>query len=65
MRFIIPINEVEDNGSQTCHVIETNSSCKKTNRRKLREYFLVQGVPLSHLKRVMKAMGFVGDNLGQ
>lgn len=65
MRFIIEINEAKEGESQTVHVVETNSSCKKTNRRKLREYFLVQGVPLSHLKRVMKAMGFVGDNLGQ
>lgn len=64
MRFIIPINEVEDNGSQTVHVVDTGSDCKRTNRRKLREYFLVQGVPLKRIKYVMKAMGFVGDNLG-
>ena len=64
MRFLIPINEVEDGGSQTVQIVETSSNCKRTYRRKLRDYFTVQGVPYNKLKYVMKAMGFVGDTLG-
>ena len=64
MKFLVPINEAVDGGSQTVHVIETNSDCGRTNKRKLRAYFKVQGVPKSRIKLVMKAMGFWGDTLG-
>ena len=64
MKFLVPINEVEDGGSQTVHVVETNSTCARTNKRKLRAYFVEQGVPVKRLKYVMKAMGFTGDTLG-
>lgn len=65
MRFIIPLNEPEENGSVTCHVIETNSDNRKTNREKLSEYFTAMGIPVTHHKRVRKAMGFVGKGLGR
>lgn len=64
MKFLVPINEAQDGESQTVHVIETNSDNPRVNKRKLRVYFEAQGVPKSHVKRVMKAMGFWGDKLG-
>lgn len=64
MRFYIPINEAESGESQTVHVVDTGSNCARTNRRILREYFLKMGVPVTQLKRVMKAMGFTKDTLG-
>lgn len=64
MRFIIPINEVEDGGSQTVHVLTTDTTNRTKNRQYLDEYFLKMGVPRTHLKRVRKAMGFVGAGLG-
>ncbi len=63
MQFIIPINEVVDGGSQTCHVVETGSINPRVNKRKLQTYFLGQGVPRAQLKRVMKAFGFWGKAL--
>jgi hypothetical protein len=65
MRFIIPINEVEDGGSQTVQVVTTASDCAKTNKKILRSYFEQVGVPKKQIKRVMKAMGFWGDRLGK
>lgn len=64
MKFLVPINEAEDGESQTVHVVETNSTSARVNKMKLREYFMAQGVPRTHVKRVMKAMGFWGDALG-
>jgi hypothetical protein len=64
MRFIVPINEATEGQSQTCHVITTNSNCRRTNRRHLRDYFLAVGVPVTQIKKVMKAMGFTGERLG-
>lgn len=65
MRFVIQINESVDGGSVTVHVVDTGSDCARTNRRKLREYFLAMGVKVTELKKVMKAMGFVGERLGK
>lgn len=65
MKFIVPINDAAPGESQTCHVVETNSTNRRVNKRKLRKYFQVQGVPTSHLKRVMKAMNFTGKALGR
>lgn len=64
MKFYVPINEAEVGESQTVHVIDTGSNCARTNRRYLREYFLKMGVPVQHVKRVMKQMGFTNDRLG-
>lgn len=65
MKFYIPINDAQEGESQTVHVVNTESDDARTNKRKLREYFLEMGVPANNLKRVMKAMGFWGDNLGK
>lgn len=65
MRFIIPINDKEGDSSITFHAVETNSDCARTNKRLLKEYFLEMGVRQHELKRVMKAMGFWGSNLGK
>lgn len=64
MQFIIPINEPVDGGSVTLHVITTNSTCARTNKRHLRNYFSQMGVRQFEMKRVFKAMGFVGSALG-
>jgi len=71
MRFIIPLNEAEPktgetgNGSVTFHHIETGSDVARTNKRKLRQYFLAMGVKANEMKRVFKAMGFTQDRLGR
>ena len=65
MRFFVPINEAEEGESQTVHVVDTESDCARTNKRKLREYFEAVGVPSSRVKHVMKSMGFWGDRLGK
>mgnify|MGYP003637131568 CR=1 FL=1 len=64
MRFIVPVNEVINNGSQTVHIIDTESDCARTNKRKLKAYFREMGVQSSDMKPVMKAMGFWGKGLG-
>lgn len=64
MKFLVPINEIVDNGSQTVHVVHTGSTNARANKRKLRAYFKAQGVATHEIKRVMKAMGFWGDTLG-
>lgn len=64
MKFLIPINETKEGESQTVHVVDTMSDNPRVNKRKLRIYFEVQGVPKSRVKSVMKAMGFWGDSLG-
>lgn len=64
MRFIIPVNVPEENGSQTMYVVDTESNCRRTNRRKLREVLSACGIPNQQLKHVMKKMGFVGEALG-
>jgi hypothetical protein len=63
MRFYIPINEAEEGGSVTMHCVDTESDSPRTNKRKLREYFIYMGVPPKSVKRTMKLMGFVGDAL--
>jgi len=64
MQFLIPLNEPEENGSVTYHVLTTGSTCARTNKRHLRNYFTQMGVRQHDLKRVFKAMGFVGSVLG-
>lgn len=64
MRFVIPINEPEEGGSQTVHILDTGSTNRTKNRQILDEYFTKMGVHRTHLKRVRKAMGFVGSSLG-
>jgi len=64
MRFIIPINEASEDESQTLHIVETDSNCARTNKKKLTEYFIAVGVPRPRVKYVMKSMGFWGDALG-
>lgn len=63
MIFIVPINEAQPGESQTCDIVDTESDCPRTNKRKLKDYFMAQGVPKGHLKRVMKAFGFWGEGL--
>lgn len=71
MKFYVPINEAEPvtgedgNGSVTIHVVDTGSDVARTNKRKLREYFLEMGVKSSELKKVFKAMKFTGSRLGR
>ncbi len=64
MRFFIPINEVTT-GSQTVDIVSTGTRNRKTNRRALVQYFKSQGVKKNAIKKVMKAMGFVGAQLGE
>lgn len=64
MRFIIPINDAQDGESVTCDVLNTGTNCARTNRKYLRSYFLQRGVPVTQLKRVMKAMGFTSGRIG-
>ena len=66
MQFIIPINEAEakedgTKGSVTFDVVETNSQCARTNKRKLREYFIARGVKRTEVKKVMRVMFPDGD----
>ena len=65
MKFLVPINEAAEGESQTVQIVETNSNCARTNKRKLRGYFKAVGVPSNRVKHVMKAMGFWGDTLGE
>ncbi len=65
MRFIIPINEVIDGGSQTVQTVTTGTDCARSNKKILRSYFEQVGVPKKRIKTVMKAMGFWGDRLGK
>jgi hypothetical protein len=64
MRFIIPLESSIDpeTGQEYVHnhVIETESDCAKTNKRKLKEYLTAQAVPEQHHKRVLKELGFWG-----
>jgi hypothetical protein len=66
MRFIIQVNpaDPDGNGSVTLHAVETGSESRRTNRRKLRDYFHEMGVATNEMKRVFKEMGFVGKGLG-
>jgi|TARA_B110000908_G_C10188378_1_gene419186 hypothetical protein len=69
MKFIIAINEAEEKddgtkGTVTFDHVETNSYCKRTNRRKLHAYLEARGVPKKHVKSTMKALGFVDSELG-
>ena len=65
MQFIVPINEAKVGESQTLHRIDTGSDCARTNKRHLRTYFKKMGVLPSEMKKVFKAMGFVGEALGK
>ena len=65
MKFMIPINERENGGSQTVHIVETDSDVARTNKKKLREYFVAAGYPPELFKRFMKEMGFKGSKLGR
>jgi len=63
MKFIVAVNEAEERpdgtkGTVTFDHIETNSYCRRTNRRKLHQYLAARGVPKSELKRTMKRLGF-------
>ena len=64
MKFYFPINESEQGGSVTVDVVNTESTCARTNKRKLREYLNARGVPEKEHKVVLKAMGFWGERLG-
>lgn len=64
MQFVIPINEATLGGSQTVHVLKTNSNCARTNKKHLRAYFTKMGVLPSEMKKVFKEMGFTGKVLG-
>lgn len=64
MQFLIPINEPDEGGSQTVHILTTNSTCARTNKRHLRNYFKQMGVRPTEMKKVFKAMGFTGQVLG-
>ena len=61
MRFIIKINEAEDGGSETHHVITTGSDIARTNKRILKEYLTKMEIPENQHKRTLKALGFWGD----
>jgi len=68
MKFIVAVNEAEERpdgtkGTVTFDHIETNSYCRRTNRRKLHQYLLARGVPKSELKRTMKNLGFDNEAL--
>lgn len=63
MLFIININEALEGESQTVHQVETYSNNPRTNKRKLREYFIAMGVRKWELKRVFTAMGFTTEAL--
>lgn len=66
MKFIIAINDSAESGeSQTFHVLHTGSDRARTNKRILREYFMKMGVKSNEVKRVMNAMGFTKEKLGQ
>ena len=63
MIFQVPIGKNEK-GDMVIDVVDTMSTCKRTNKSKLRQYFKRRGVPSTDIKRVMKLMGFWGDQLG-
>jgi hypothetical protein len=63
MKFYIQINVPEEGESTTMHVVDTESDNPRTNKKKLREYFLYMGVAPRHIKQTMKAMGFIGAAL--
>jgi hypothetical protein len=65
MQFLIPINEPEEGGSQTVHVVTTQSDCARTNKKHLRNYFLKMGVKPTEMKKVFKEMGFTHSVLGK
>lgn len=66
MRFIIAVNSGDEEGeSTTLNVVDTESDCRRTNKRKLREYFKVMGVKPFEMKMVFRAMGFTGEALGK
>jgi hypothetical protein len=58
MRFLVPVNDAADGESQTIHIIETQSSCARTNKRYLKEYLTKMGVREPEHKRVLKELGF-------
>ena len=69
MKFIIAINEAEEKddgtkGTVTFDHVETDSFCKRTNKRKLHAYLGARGVPKKYIKSTMKALGFVDSELG-
>lgn len=65
MEFLIPINEAVVGQSQTIHIVRTNSTCARTNKRHLRTYFKKMGVLPSEMKKVFKELGLVGEVLGK
>lgn len=68
MKFIFPRNEAEVDGKETsvtCDVVDTKTDCKRTNKRKLREYLTAYGILPAEHKKVLKAMGFWGEGLGK
>ncbi len=64
MIFQVPITK-DVAGNLIIDVVNTESTCKRTNKAKLRKYFKARGVPASEIKSVMKLMGFWGDQLGE
>jgi hypothetical protein len=69
MKFIVAVNESEElpdgtQGTVTFDHIETNSVCRRTNRRKLHAYLKARGVPAKYVKRTMKELGFDNAALG-
>lgn len=62
MIFLIPLNDTTDK-SVTYVRVNTGSTCARTNKRVLRSYLEQVGVPTKHVKRVLKALGFWGNNL--
>jgi len=63
MKFSFPINEADGNGSVTVDVVETNSNCARTNKRKLKQYLTARGVPQKLHKKCLREMGFTGKRL--
>lgn len=69
MKFVIAVNEAEEKpdgtkGTVTFDHVETNSFCRRTNRKKLHQYLTARGVPKNELKRTMKLLGFDNAALG-
>jgi|TARA_Y100000310_G_scaffold344203_1_gene455699 hypothetical protein len=53
----------ENDKSTTYHIIDTESTCPRTNKRKLKMYLTEMGVPTREHKTVLKKLGFWGAAL--
>jgi len=65
MKFIIAVNEPEENGSVTFHQIDTGSDRAATNKKHLKSYLTKMGVGEKDHKTVLKKLGFWGSRLGK